>query len=133
MSTASAPLSPAGFDRLYGLELVEVGEREARGRVAVNDGLKQSHGFVHGAVYVAIAESLVSIATARAVAADGKLAIPLSSQTSFLRPVSEGVILAVALLKHRGRTTWVWEVEAANEGGALCAVTRTTIAVRDDY
>jgi uncharacterized protein (TIGR00369 family) len=133
MSTPPAPVSSAGFDQLYGLEVLEVSEQLARGRVVVRDELKQPHGFVHGGVFVALAESLTSIATARAVAADRKLAAPLSNQTSFLQPIREGAIHAVAALKHRGRTTWVWEVEVSDDRGALCTVTRTTIAVRDDY
>jgi uncharacterized protein (TIGR00369 family) len=133
MSTAPAPVSPGGFDRLYGLEVVEVSAQVARGRVVVRDELKHPHGFVHGGVQMALAESLASIATTHAITTDRKLVAPLSNQTSFLRPISEGVINAVAVLKHRGRTTWVWEVEISDDRGTLCAVTRTTIAVREDY
>jgi len=131
MSTAPAPLSPSGFDQLYGLELIEVGEELARGQVFVRDELKQPPGYVHGGVYVAIAEGLASIATAHAVAADRKLVAALSNQTSFLRPISQGAIHAVAVAKHRGRTTWVWEVELSDDQGVLCALTRMTISLRD--
>ena len=54
----------------------------------------------------------------------------LSNQTSFLRPVTEGSINAVARARHRGRTTWVWEVELTDDDGRLCALTRVTVAVR---
>lgn len=119
-----------GFDRLYGLELSELGDGVARGHVLVRDELKQPAGLVHGGVYAAIAESLASIATAVAVAADGRMAMGLSNQTSFLRPITEGTIEAVATAKHRGRTTWVWEVEMSDQHGRLCVLTRMTIAVR---
>jgi 1,4-dihydroxy-2-naphthoyl-CoA hydrolase len=36
----------------------------------------------------------------------------------------------VATVKHRGRTTWVWEVELSDDAGRLCVVTRVTVAVR---
>ena len=62
---------------------------------------------------------------------DGKIAIGLSNQTSFLRPITEGTIHAVATRKHRGRTTWVWEVEITDDQGRLCVLTRMTVAVRD--
>ena len=120
-----------GFDALYGLELLELREDEARARVEVRDELKQPAGLVHGGVYAAIAESLASLATFAAVAGDGKLAVGLSNQTSFLRPVTEGAIHAVASRKHAGRTTWVWEVEMTDSEGRLCVLTRMTIAVRD--
>jgi uncharacterized protein (TIGR00369 family) len=122
---------PTGFDKLYGLELVEMTDELARGRVAVRAELCQGFGLVHGGVYAAIAESLASIGTTVGVINDGKRAMGLSNQTSFLRPITEGTIHAVAVRKHRGRTTWVWEVEMNDDHGRLCVLTRMTIAVRD--
>ena len=130
MSSLPAQVYPAGFEQLYGLELVELDHERAVGTVSVREELKQPLGIVHGGVYAALAESLASIATARAVAADGKIAVGLSNQTSFLRSVTGGMIRAVARARHRGRTTWVWEVEMSDDRGALCALTRVTLAVR---
>jgi uncharacterized protein (TIGR00369 family) len=120
-----------GFDRLYGLEGIELSDDGARGRVQVRDELKQPFGLVHGGVYAAIAESLASLGTAAVVAPEGRTAMGLSNQTSFLRPITDGTIHAVAVPKHRGRTTWVWEVEMSDDQGRLCVLTRMTIAVRD--
>jgi len=85
---------------------------------------------VHGGVFASIAESLASRATYEAVAADGLTAQGLSNQTSFLRPVLEGTVHAEARRRHRGRTTWVWEVDITDDDGRLCALVRMTIAVR---
>jgi 1,4-dihydroxy-2-naphthoyl-CoA hydrolase len=120
-----------GFDGLYGLELIDLSDEIARGRVIVREELKQPAGLVHGGVHAAIAESLASFGTALAVAPEGKLCMGLSNQTSFLRPVTEGVIEAVATRRHRGRTTWVWEVEISDDQERLCVISRVTIAVRD--
>ena len=122
---------PVGFDRLFGLEVIEVTDTEARGQVRVRDELKQAYGIVHGGVYAALAESLTSIATALAVASEGKIAVGLSNQTSFLRPITAGTIHGLAVRKHRGRTTWVWEVEMSDDAGRVCVLTRMTIAVRE--
>jgi len=119
-----------GFDLLYGLELLEYGAEEVRGQVAVREELKQPAGLVHGGVYAAVAESMTSLATALAVAGEGSTAMGLSNSTSFLRPITEGVIHAQASRIHRGRTTWVWDVRFTDDAGKLCAVTRMTIAVR---
>ncbi len=128
----SAPITTLpGFDSLYGLEILEIGEELARARVRVRDDLKQPMGLVHGGVYAATAESLASIATAVAVGGDNKFATGLSNQTSFLRPITEGTIHATAVRKHRGRTTWVWEVEMTDDQDRLCVLTRMTIAVRE--
>jgi 1,4-dihydroxy-2-naphthoyl-CoA hydrolase len=120
----------AGFDLLYGLELLSCTDSEVRAQVAVRDQIKQQAGLVHGGVYAAVAEAIASIGTARVVLARGEMAMGLSNSTSFLRPVTEGVVHAVATLVHRGRTTWVWDVRFSDDADRTCAVTRMTIAVR---
>ncbi len=119
-----------GFDRLYGLEWLECSDTQVRAQVAVRDELKQPAGLVHGGVYAAIAESLASIATALAVHEQGEIAMGQSNSTSFLRPITEGVIHALGTRVHRGRTTWVWDVSFSDDADRTCAVTRMTIAVR---
>jgi uncharacterized protein (TIGR00369 family) len=120
-----------GFDSLYGLRLLEVTPELGRAEVVIRDELRQPWGLVHGGVYASIAESIASVCTGVAVFPDGKTASGLSNQTSFLRPILEGTIHAVASRKHAGRTTWVWEVEQSDDQGRLCVLTRMTIAVRD--
>jgi 1,4-dihydroxy-2-naphthoyl-CoA hydrolase len=119
-----------GFDALYGLEVLAVSDEEITARVAVRDELKQPAGLVHGGVFASIAESITSMATWLAVHGDGRTAQGLSNQTSFLRPIVDGTIHAVARRRHRGRTTWVWEVDITDDADRLCALVRMTIAVR---
>ena len=119
-----------GFDRLYGLELSDYSEGDVRATVRVRDELKQPAGLLHGGVYAAVAESLASLATWLGVAHAGMTAMGMSNSTSFLRPVTEGVVHAHAVALHRGRSTWVWDVSFTDERGRLCALTRMTIAVR---
>jgi uncharacterized protein (TIGR00369 family) len=122
--------APLGFDQLYGLEILGLGEEEARGRVVVRDELRQPAGLVHGGVLASLAESLSVAATAAAVEPGGASARGLSSQTSFLRPVLQGTVHAAARRRHRGRTTWVWEVDLTDDAGRLCALVRITVAVQ---
>jgi 1,4-dihydroxy-2-naphthoyl-CoA hydrolase len=119
-----------GFDRLYGLELVELTDTNARGRVVVRDELKQPAGLVHGGLYASLAESIASLATGMTVLEEGCVAMGMSNSTSFLRPITEGTVHAHATRVHRGRTTWVWDVTFTDDDGRTCALTRMTIAVR---
>jgi len=119
-----------GFDRLYGLELLDYSDTDVRARVPVREELKQPAGLVHGGLYATVAESLASLATALAVAEEGNTAVGLSNYTSFLRPITEGTVHAHATRLHRGRTTWVWDVRFSDDADRTCAVTRMTIAVR---
>jgi 1,4-dihydroxy-2-naphthoyl-CoA hydrolase len=130
--TLTAPLRDLpGFDRLLGLEILSMSDEEVTAQVPVRDELKQPAGLVHGGVFASIAESITSMTTWNAVKADGRTAQGLSNQTSFLRPILGGTIHAVARRRHRGRTTWVWEVDISDDAGRLCALVRMTVAVRD--
>ena len=125
------PFPPVGaFDSLYGLELLECTGELVRGRIAVRDELKQQFGLVHGGVFAAVAETLASSGTAAVVVPEGNAAMGMSNSTSFLRPIVEGTLHARAARRHRGRTTWVWDVEVSDDDGRLCAMSRVTIAVR---
>ena len=119
------------FDALYGLEVLETSADEVRAQVQVRDAVKQPMGLVHGGVFASIAESITSMATYVGVADQGKVSMGLSNQTNFLRPITEGTIHALARCRHKGRTTWVWEVDITDDQDRLCALVRMTIAVRD--
>src|SRR6202035_1365436 len=95
-----------GFDRLYGLELLEGSDTEVGAQVVVGDEHKQPAGLVHGGVYASVAEAVASIATGMTVLDEGCMAMGMSNSTSFLRPVTAGAVHAHATRIHRGRTTW---------------------------
>ena len=59
------------------------------------------------------------------------VAVGMSNNTSFLRPISEGTVHGVGIAIHRGRMSWVWDVEMRDDQDRLCATSRVTIAVRD--
>jgi uncharacterized protein (TIGR00369 family) len=130
MCPGEPPTPERGFERRYGLVVTELGDGLASGRVEVRDELKQPAGLVHGGMYAAIAESLATAGTDAAVVADGNVATGFSTATSFLRPITAGTIHATARARHRGRTTWVWEVEISDDAGRVCVVTRATVTVR---
>lgn len=120
-----------GFDALYGLQITELGAETAAGHVLVTEHHKQPAGLVHGGVLASIAESLASLGTASEVWQQGKVVTGMSNQSSFLRPIVGGTIYARAVSRHRGRTTWIWDVEITDDEDRLCALARMTIAVRD--
>ena len=50
-----------------------------------------------------------------------------------MRPVTEGTVHVAGRPIHRGRTTWIWDVDFTDDDGRLCATSRVTMAVRDSY
>jgi len=126
---AAAPPA-SGFEAALGLVVDDLGADRATAHVVLEDRHKQPMGLVHGGLLASVAEALSVRATAAAVAPDGLAARGLSSQTSFLRPLLGGTLRADARRRHRGRTTWLWEVDLTGDDGRVCALVRITVAVR---
>jgi 1,4-dihydroxy-2-naphthoyl-CoA hydrolase len=121
---------PSGFAGEIGVEWVDLDPDSARARIKVEKRHLQPFGVVHGGVYASLAESLCSASTYGAVAEEGMVAMGQANDTTFLRPATNGHLTATARTRHRGRTTWVWDVEISDDEGRLCALCRMTIAVR---
>jgi uncharacterized protein (TIGR00369 family) len=121
---------PTGFAEEIGTEWIDLDPDNAQAKLPVEPRHLQPYGIVHGGVYATLAESICSAATYNAVRDDGMVAMGQSNDTTFLRPISEGTITATARTRHRGRTTWIWDVELADDEGRVCALSRMTIAVR---
>jgi 1,4-dihydroxy-2-naphthoyl-CoA hydrolase len=119
-----------GLGDLIGLEYLEASPEEVRARLEVTGSVRQPFGLVHGGVFSSMAESMCSAATWLGVKDDGMAAMGQSNSATFLRPITEGHVNAIARTRHRGRTTWVWDVEISDDEGRLCALVRMTVAVR---
>ena len=117
--------------KTLGIEIDEIGGDVVTGRFAVTDQVRQPYGIVHGGAFLTLAETLTSAGTWNAVKDQGQLAMGQEIGASLLRPISEGHAHGTARVRRRGRTAWVWEVEITDDQERLCALIRTTIAVRD--
>jgi 1,4-dihydroxy-2-naphthoyl-CoA hydrolase len=123
-------IGPDALGEGIGIEYLELSGDGVRARVPVSDSILQPTGLVHAGVYSALAESMCSRATWTGVRDDGMAAMGQSNHATFLRPITKGNVNAVGTPRHRGRTTWVWDVEITDDDGRLCALVRMTVAVR---
>ena len=123
---------PAGraMDGVLGFRMLSVDGDEAHAEVPVTDAVCQRFGLVHGGAYAALAEMLATEATVKHVHPEGFAAMGTANDTSFLKPARGEWITARARARHRGRTTWVWEIDHTDSEDRLVAVSRVTIAVR---
>jgi 1,4-dihydroxy-2-naphthoyl-CoA hydrolase len=121
---------PSGFADEIGVEWIDFDPERARARIAIEPRHLQPGGIVHGGVYAALAESICSAATYVAVRDNDMVALGMANNTTFLRPISEGHVNAVARARQRGRTTWVWDCELSDDEGRVCALVRMTAAIR---
>lgn len=118
------------FDELVGTEWLDDDPDHARVRLPMRDELRQPVGLLHGGVMSTLVEGICSRGTALAVLGDGMIALGQSISVNFIRPVTKGAAEVHAKVRHRGRTTWVWDAEVLDDQGRLCAIAQMTIAVR---
>jgi 1,4-dihydroxy-2-naphthoyl-CoA hydrolase len=118
------------LDGVLGFEVVSIGDGEAVARFPVADPVRQRFGLVHGGAYAALAEMLATEATVAVVHKDGFAAMGTNNDTSFLKAARGEWITAHARARHRGRTTWVWEIDHLDGEDRVVALSRVTIAVR---
>ena len=118
------------FEGFLGLEWLELTSESAHVRFEVRENLKQPLGLLHGGIYCAVAETVASVATVRAVWSQGLIGSGRSNSASFLRPVTHGVVDVVARLRSHDDREWLWSHEFRDEQGRLCAIVDVVIAVR---
>ena len=128
--TEDAAGAPQNLNDALGMNVGEFDEERITGSFEVTDRVRQPFGIVHGGAYASLAETLASVATYFAVQGNGEIAVGQNNDTSFLRPVSSGTVQAEGTRRHRGRTSWIWDVEFTDDQGRVCALSRVTIAVR---
>jgi 1,4-dihydroxy-2-naphthoyl-CoA hydrolase len=132
LETLPAPLIELGrtFEGFLNLEWLELSDDSARVRFQIRDELKQPLGLLHGGIYSAVAETVASVATVRAVWRDGLIGSGLSNSASFLRPITEGHVHVTAQCRHHDDREWFWGHEFRDDRDRLCALVDVTIAVR---
>jgi 1,4-dihydroxy-2-naphthoyl-CoA hydrolase len=118
------------FAELLGVEWLSHEPDDARARIELRDDLKQPYGYLHGGVIVSIIDELCSRCTVIQVLMDGMVALAQNVDVSMLRSVREGTLTVSAKARHRGKSSWVWDAEATDDQGRLCALAKVTIAVR---
>ena len=119
------------FSGLIGIDWISNDPEEAKARVEVRDELKQPYGYLHGGVIMSVVDELCSRSTLMQVIMDGKVALGQNLDVSLLRSVREGHVTITARARHRGESSWVWDVEANVDEGRPCALARMTVAVRE--
>jgi uncharacterized protein (TIGR00369 family) len=130
--TLPVPLLPLEqtFEGFLGLEWHELTEDSARVSFEVRDNLKQPLGLLHGGIYSAVAETIASVATVRAVWRDGLIGSGLSNTASFLRPITTGTVHVTGRRRYNDEREWLWSHEFRDDHDRLCALVDVTIAVR---
>lgn len=118
LDLSALPPAMPGLDTHLGINLVEASGERVVMSWKVRPEITQPYGVVHGGAYCTAVESSASVGAA--IWYGGRV-VGVSNQTDFYRAVSSGVLTAVALPVHRGRSQQVWRVDITDEDDRLVA------------
>jgi uncharacterized protein (TIGR00369 family) len=117
------------FPGELGIEVLEAGEEGARGRLVAARRHLHPGGFVHGGVWVTLADTVAAWATIPNLRPGSDFSTA-EMKTNLFGLAREGDVLeAAASPLHVGRRTQVWEVrvEVAERLGALFVCTQVVV------
>ena len=102
--------SMSEFMRIAGLRLEKVSGSGVRGSIELSERHHTPWGVVHGGVYTAAVESAASLGASAAVEQRKQIAVGVSNNTDFLRPMKEGRVDVVGEPVIQGQIQQLWQV-----------------------
>jgi 1,4-dihydroxy-2-naphthoyl-CoA hydrolase len=111
------------------IQFVAIGEDYLAATMPVNDSTKQPIGILHGGANVVLAETVASTAANAVVDLERFYCVGLEINANHIRSVKDGLVKAIALPIHLGRTTQVWQINIFNEAGKQTCTSRMTASV----
>ncbi len=115
----------------FGIKFVVAEPDRVVAIMPIGPNVMQPVGFLHGGASVALAETIASVGTALNIDPTRQLAFGLEINANHLRPKQSGMLTAEARPIHKGRTTFVWNIEIRDEANKMVCISRCTVAVVD--
>ena len=113
------------FARLLGVELDQVGSGTATLGLKVRKELTQNHGVVHGGAIASLIDTATAFAILSLLEPDEKVTT-VDLTISYLRPITDGRITAVAKVLRAGRRLFVVSAEVFGKDEKLTATALST-------
>lgn len=112
-----------------GIEILELTPERVVATMPVHPATRQPAGLLHGGASVALAETVASIGTWNLIDKEKQAAVGLEINANHVSGKRDGLVTAVGLPLHKGRTTMVWDIRITDEDSKLICVSRCTIAI----
>jgi len=118
-----------GLAGALGIELLEISGDRVVATMPVDDRTRQPYGILHGGASIALAETAASLGASASIDRERFSAVGLEINGNHLRPKTDGVVRAIAVPVHVGRTTQIWSIEIRDERERLVCISRCTMAI----
>jgi uncharacterized protein (TIGR00369 family) len=124
-----ASVAKTGLPTTLGIEIVELSASRVVATMPVDQRTRQPFGILHGGASIALAETVASFGAVALIDRERYMAVGQEINGNHLRPKLEGVVRAIAVPVHVGRTSQVWSIEITDELGRLVCISRCTMAI----
>lgn len=122
-------LGDGGLPGTLGIEILELTDDRVVATMPVDARTRQPFGILHGGASVALAETVASLGATGRIDRSAFMAVGQEINANHLRGKAEGVVTAIAMPVHVGRSSQVWTIEIRDEVGKLVCVSRCTLAI----
>lgn len=119
-----------GLVALLGIHVIEVGDDVLKLNMMVDERLHQVHGIMHGGASCVLIETAGSLASGLVLDPSEEHAVGSQINVNHLRPVKNGMLVAVVKAVHIGRQKHVWDISVYEQStGKLVSKGELTCAV----
>lgn len=112
-----------------GIEFTETSADRVIATMPVNASTHQPFGLLHGGASVVLAESVASVGTWNLIDQESEIAVGLEINANHIRGKASGVVTAIGIPLHKGRSTMVWDIKIVDEEEKLICISRCTVAI----
>ncbi len=114
-----------------GIEITEYTKERVVATMPITPKTHQPYGIMHGGVSVVIAETVASAGSDLFIDESTQRTVGLEINANHIRSKSDGIIKAIGMPVHVGRTTIIWDIRIYDEAEKLVCISRCTMAVID--
>ena len=111
------------------IKIIEYTKEKVVATMPVTPKTHQPFGVLHGGVSVVIAETVASAGSYQFIDAEKQRAVGLEINANHIRSKSDGIITAIGVPVHVGRTTIIWDIRIYDEAERLICISRCTMAI----
>ncbi len=112
-----------------GIKVLELSKEKIVATMPVDRRTHQPYGLLHGGASVALAETVASIGGMFLVMDKGQWVVGQEINANHVRSVKSGLVTAIGIPLHQGRTSQIWEIKIVDEDKKLVCISRCTLAV----
>ncbi len=118
-----------GFSGTLGIQVCHVEDKKVIATAPITEQCYRPGGFVHGGVYLGLAETLAGVGSALSVDMNKYEVFGIQVSANHTGSIKSGEMTIIASAIHLGRKTHIWNVDITCEERLLSTVRVTNIIV----